>query len=131
MAAAHLLPWSACPAVGSAFYSVLSFISIVDACFHQYLYSISYPAAIADASMPVAADNYAMNQRRLAEFVKRELKAILMTDDVGIVSAYVMGLVSSHGLAAESGEAADGRGPVASLSMFLDSNAEHFWHELR
>ena len=80
--------------------------------------------------MPVAADNYAMNQRRLAEFVKRELKAILMTDDVGIVSAYVMGLISSHGLAVEIGEAANGCGPVASLRMFLDSNAEHFWHEL-
>ncbi|KAK9907273.1 hypothetical protein WJX75_000407 [Coccomyxa subellipsoidea] len=84
---------------------------------------------------------------RLSAWVDRELRALLQTDDVAIVRAYVIGLVRGIGFprsggdavarsALPQGTAGSGRGgehtdAVAALRPFLQEHAEHFWHELR
>ncbi|CAL8462766.1 g2299 [Coccomyxa elongata] len=106
----------------------------------------------------VAAGHPSMSEERrdarLSAWVDRELRALLQTDDVAIVRAYVMGLVRgigfprpgggdgppSHGSGPSAAPPPDGsitgrggehRDAVAALRPFLQEHAEHFWHELR
>ncbi len=96
-------------------------------------------------------------ERRLGEWLTRELRALLLEADVALVAAFVLGLVRSYGLQRELREwaggpggggaaaaaaapaaagapaaaAASASGPVAGLRPFLFDHAEHFYHELR
>ncbi|CAL5223157.1 g5626 [Coccomyxa viridis] len=79
-------------------------------------------------------------QHRLDAWVDRELRALLQTDDVAIVRAYVMGLVRGIGFVVHQ-DGAEGSGEqaassartdaTAALKPFLHEHAAHFWHELR
>jgi PWI domain len=75
-----------------------------------------------------------------AQWVQRELTAILMMDAVDFVCSYVMAMISTIGLNTVHG-LPDFRGPAAdhpvvrelrsTLYRFLQDDTDHFWHELR
>ncbi|KAK9821020.1 hypothetical protein WJX74_001557 [Apatococcus lobatus] len=85
----------------------------------------------------------------LRAWVERELKALLPTTDTTIVTAFVMGLVSSHQATTDrpagqpaglwgsprrpqaTGPAWDDTRIVDALQPFLQDRSRHFWHELR
>jgi hypothetical protein len=72
-------------------------------------------------------------ERRLGEWLTRELRALLLEEDVAIVSAFVLGLVRSYGLPGGAAAAAGGGRQAAApplLRPFLFDHAEQFWHEL-
>ena len=89
---------------------------------------------------PVAsAAGAPVSQRRIEEWVQRELRAVLQIEDVSLLRSFVMGLAVSARLAAawtppRSGqpvnEAAHAEA-VRALQPFLNAEAAQFWHELR
>ena len=88
-------------------------------------------------------------QRRVSQWVDRELQALLETRDTVVVRGFIMGLIATYGILvperpsrrhfdsqlgnnsyrgnhSQNGE----RDPVALLRPFLGDRAAHFWHEL-
>ena len=113
------------------------------------------PSAAAERLRPSLGSGSA-RERRLVEWVERELRALTRVDDVTILRGLVMGLLVTYSTAAAAGGnppaltlgpggidggaaratgvvAGSGRalaGPVQALQPFLFEHAEHFWHEL-
>jgi hypothetical protein len=83
--------------------------------------------------------------RYLEVWATRELRGLLLEEDVGVLVAFIMALLRSFGVAhsppadadqggdagASSGTARAMGSPVAALREFLFDHAPHFWHELR
>jgi hypothetical protein len=78
---------------------------------------------------PEAIDGQA--RIRLQQWLDRELRALLLQDDVSLVRAVVMGLVESYGLPILHPAGTASVSIRASLGPFLQENLDHFWHELR
>lgn len=112
-------------------------------------WAVPLGAAAAPPRPLVAPASGSARQRRVGEWVHRELQALLgAEEDVALVQAFVVGLVTTYGaappepparlshpgvalaLAAAGGGAARADDPVAHLTPFLGARAPHFWHEL-
>lgn len=67
-------------------------------------------------------------QRRLIEWIDRELMAILSADDTSLIRSFVLGVLQAHGSAEE--EELASQEPITLLEPFLSEHSAHFWHEL-
>ena len=85
--------------------------------------------------------NTACRERRVSEFVDRELRAVLGLEDTGVLRPFVMGLLAFFGPSMLMRSEADGsisgstdersREALAALEPFLGrEKAMHFWHEV-
>lgn len=94
----------------------------------------SHPQPPTSLGAPVA------RQRRVSQWVERELQALLETTDTVVIRGFVMGLVATYGvpvperpsrlLGTGTSQPAAGRDPVSLLRPFLGERAAQFWHEL-
>lgn len=91
--------------------------------YEQNLWAVPLPSAFGAERM---LRHWGRRQRRLAEWIDRELMAILQTRDTAIVRSFVLGVLQAHGGA----EALSAREPVVLLEPFLSEHSAHFWHEL-
>jgi hypothetical protein len=91
--------------------------------YEQNLWAVPLPSASGAERM---LRHWVRRQRRLAEWIDRELMAILQTDDTTIVRSFVLGVLQAHG----GTEALSAREPVVLLEPFLSEHSAHFWHEL-
>ncbi|BDA50857.1 probable E3 ubiquitin-protein ligase IE61 at N-terminal half [Coccomyxa sp. Obi] len=117
---------------------------------HIYVQGLRASPMDGDAAAGHPSMSEERRDARLSAWVDRELRALLQTDDVAIVRAYVMGLVRgigfprpsggdgppAHGIGPppdnnNSGRGGEHRDAVAALRPFLQEHAGHFWHELR
>ena len=73
------------------------------------------------------------SQSKLQMWVRRELTAVLRTDDVSLLTSLVMGVALSFKAASNPSEdqPESSRGALRALEPYLGSEAHHFWHELR
>ncbi|KAL0030671.1 hypothetical protein WJX77_001587 [Trebouxia sp. C0004] len=76
--------------------------------------------------------------RRLQDWVKRELQALLHQENVSVVRSFVMSLATAHCLDRHQGQQQQAAGSarqeeeaVNALQPFLHDRAAHFWHELK
>eukprot|EP00887_Chlorella_sp_A99_P005305 scaffold1.g5305.t1 len=113
--------------------------------YEQNLWAVPPPGAArpAPGSLRLVLGSGSARERRVVEWVERELRGLTRENDVTLLRGLVMGLLATHGprgdgggglspAAAAAGGAQAGvpAGPVAALRPFLFDRAALFWHEL-